>query len=576
MSLSEQARAAAVGLHTELDRAPDLPWDYLKKPGCAYDLNAAQKETLRQIVWANGGVASLAVGQGKSLLAFIIPHLFGYKGEEVLFLHPKNLERTLLEQFKKFEPHFHLVMPRMISFEIFQNSTFARTFGKSDLENGYRPKCIIVDEAQGMKKRSGVRFRRVARYMVKSDFPVRFIPMTATISNREIEEYAHYIMLALKEGSPCPGGGQALTSWGRILNSHAEPLDHDWDYIQPLLDRYKSYGDNFNRRISRRNSPLIAPDEARKKKARYIYRKHLEQTPGMTIVGESSVASTLYLKQHKHIGIPEKLTKVLEYMEEHKRLPAQGDYFETPVAAAKARAEVLQGFYYKWVWKEGVSQGDITDWKLAKGDWGRAVYQWMHENNYEDIEAPAQLIYQIENSPSLVDKNLVTLYKTWAYHKKKTPPPETVGVWLDDYLIEWTDKWQKGRPPSLLWRGPIIVGRRLSEAIGIIHYDAGSPPPGEGEKHTGDHTAVISISHRQGLNLQAWRHHLIVSPPASGSVYEQVFGRSHRRGQTEDVRFDIVGHHPVFRQRLAKAKIDAIGSQEREGMQQKLLYGIWI
>jgi hypothetical protein len=48
-------------------------------------------------------------------------------------------------------------------------------------------------------------------------------------------------------------------------------------------------------------------------------------------------------------------------------------------------------------------------------------------------------------------------------------------------------------------------------------------------------------ANKKGLNLQAWRRHLIVMPPQSAKWLEQLFGRSHRSMQDQPVRFYILG-----------------------------------
>lgn len=572
--IPDEIRAASVG---EERGAPFyIDWDReLRRPKGVYHLNEAQKETLYQLVWTQGkGAAILAVGHGKSLLAFLLPTIFGVQGKDVMFLYPKNLERTLLLQYAKFKDHFYITMPNMVPYEIFQNKSYHKRFGA---HHGriYNPKMIIADECHSMKRASSVRFRRIVRYLQQNQ-DVIFIPMTGTITNRGLEDYAHLFVAAFNDGSPLPGGGQALRSWGRILDADKEPKPHDWGYFEALEERYTK---DFKR------GPIEIPEGhtfygsvtiPRKEVCRAVYKRHLEQTPGLTIIGESSVASTIYIKKHKHIGIPDRILKVLKYMEDNQRLPAEGDFFETDAAAANAKAQVLQGFYYKWEWEDSVSDGDITDWKLAKSDWSRAVRQWMLDPYPSDLDSPALLVQTIEEQPGRIDRALVALYHAWKYERERVPPPETVGVWLDDYLIEWVDKWQRSMPPSLIWYSPRIVGKRLSSKLSLIQYGAGSPPPEEGMEETGTHTGVATISHRRGLNLQAWRHHLIVSPPASGSVYEQLFGRSHRYGQTEDVRYDIVAHHHVFEQKINQAIRDAEYAEQSTGMQQKLLYAAWI
>ena len=111
----------------------------------------------------------------------------------------------------------------------------------------------------------------------------------------------------------------------------------------------------------------------------------------------------------------------------------------------------------------------------------------------------------------------------------------------------------------------------MAEA-GIPVYGAGHYPPEKGP------TCAMSIrAHGVGKNLQhGWSNQLVVEPPSSGNVWEQLLGRTHRPGQQADtVRVTVYTHTPAFRDAVLKAKKDAHYIQDTTGSRQKLLYCVY-
>jgi hypothetical protein len=85
---------------------------------------------------------------------------------------------------------------------------------------------------------------------------------------------------------------------------------------------------------------------------------------------------------------------------------------------------------------------------------------------------------------------------------------------------------------------------------------------------------VASIAaHATGKNLQQWNRNLVVIPPTSGQVWEQLLGRTHRMGQEQDVVVaETYLHHESYRASMAQAFADARFLEETLGNRQRLLY----
>jgi hypothetical protein len=78
-------------------------------------------------------------------------------------------------------------------------------------------------------------------------------------------------------------------------------------------------------------------------------------------------------------------------------------------------------------------------------------------------------------------------------------------------------------------------------------------------------------ANKKGFNLQPWPYQLVAMPPQSAKWLEQIFGRSHRRGQTEPVTVDVLatsgGTLDLFEAALSEAET----VRDRDSLSQKIL-----
>jgi len=81
-------------------------------------------------------------------------------------------------------------------------------------------------------------------------------------------------------------------------------------------------------------------------------------------------------------------------------------------------------------------------------------------------------------------------------------------------------------------------------------------------------------AHGVGKNLQhGWSTQIVLEPPSSGTVWEQLLGRTHRPGQEADtVSFYVYQHTEAFRRAVVQAREDAAYIQDTTGSRQKLVY----
>ncbi len=146
--------------------------------------------------------------------------------------------------------------------------------------------------------------------------------------------------------------------------------------------------------------------------------------------------------------------------------------------------------------------------------------------------------------------------------------PNSVPVWIDDFAIRAARVWLE-QEEGICWTEHTAFGKRLSEISGHKYYGAGDDSILDA---SGPIIASIR-SHGTGKNLQQWSKNLIVSLPPNGSTIEQLLGRTHRPGQSQDEVTNMIWlHTQELNNGLEKAFADARYLQESTGNRQKLLY----
>jgi hypothetical protein len=105
-------------------------------------------------------------------------------------------------------------------------------------------------------------------------------------------------------------------------------------------------------------------------------------------------------------------------------------------------------------------------------------------------------------------------------------------------VLHFAKRWLDEHPTGLVWTGNVAFGEALSTVSGLPFYG----PKGLDihGRYIGDHPAgqgaILScMANLRGRNLQKWNVNLLINPPTSGKYLEQLFGRTHRAGQEQDV-----------------------------------------
>ena len=127
--------------------------------------------------------------------------------------------------------------------------------------------------------------------------------------------------------------------------------------------------------------------------------------------------------------------------------------------------------------------------------------------------------------------------------------------------------------PTILW----FQGKAVEERIRFLRpffevYGANTTF----DQETPRNLALSIRSNGVGKNLQAWSEQVVMSPPSSGSAWEQLLGRTHRAGQEADlVSVRVLQVYETQRTAFASARTDARYIEETTGNIQKLNFCNW-
>ena len=291
------------------------------------------------------------------------------------------------------------------------------------------------------------------------------------------------------------------------------------------------------------------------------FRRRLVETPGVVATSESSLGTSLYLHELK-TNVPDVIRRALKKLDDTWAI---GDEeLEDAMRVVAVARQLAMGFYYVWDWPNGEPD---REWLQARKDWHVVVRDILRYRSKKGLDSPllvAAAASRGELRPAEQEK-----WDAWALVKGRPVPP-TIPVWLSDFAMRSALDFVENEEPLVVWVDHRAVEMWFRQNTTLPVYGAGEDRIID-EK--GDRTIVASVrAHGTGKNLQMWSSALVMSPPANGTVTEQLVGRHHRPGQIADeVNITFMLHLDAQRLALAQAINDAEYVQETTGQMQKVL-----
>jgi len=461
-----------------------------------------------------GILANVGVGKGKTLAFALMPNVF--EAKRPILLIPPQMRGPTEEQHWEWSQHYWFDPPEVIAY-----STLSRPESTALLTE-IAPDLIMSDECQALKHASAARTRRFMRYMKKSP-ETRFAAMSGTLTTSSLKDFAHLSELALRDRSPLPLDEGILNIWCSILDADGKPDAHAWNMLRRLYNWAEP------------------PASYNVRGARQAFNARFKSSPGVVCTTNPSCDSAITIRAEK-FKYGTVIDDALSLLEEEYALP-NGIEIVDALHFHRVKTQIAMGFYYVWDWPDGVED---EEWVQARRDWWKACRDYLKVYAREGCDSPFLVEEYVRANGK--PKVLADALSVWDTQRSKPPPP-TKAVWLDYEPLLWAIKWAAQREGAILWFTSRAVGEML-QAFGIPTFWEGVP------NREASPTIALSLRvYHEGKNfLTPWDDQLILQPPSSGAVWEQLLGRTFRPGQeSSHVKASVYYHVQPCQEAFGKA-----------------------
>lgn len=527
---AELERVLALPYVPLTDRSEHPAVSTLALPGATWELWEEQRAALSDAAYLGGLFAPLAVGGGKTLVAFLLPVILGASRPLILTTAAMVRESSQLmaEYRTQFRSHPAL--------QVMSYNVLSHPKATASLET-MRPDLIVLDEAQSLANREAARTGRFLRYL-RSAPDTKVCVLSGSVTRRSLLDYGHLLALALHEHAPVPLDWPTLTQW-------SEALDVDSKRPPGALTLL----------------PGATPREG--------FRNRLTNSRGVVASTASSYTGTVRL-----ITLPRNAPSVTRPIRENLKTlrtewrdPAGEELVSATEVAAQDRA-IRQGGYYVWRWSEPTERQ--TEYLAARSAWSRELRQFLAHRRRTGLDSPALVSAVIAGGPGASAlyphvRHLAGPYEAWASARDSIRAPSPAWEWFDSSVAEWAANYLLQREPGrIVWSTIPEVGRGIAHLAGVPYFGQGAHGI---LTHTGPCVASIA-AHGTGRNLQRYYDALVIGAPTQGAQWEQLIGRHARPGQVEPVTFSVLSR---FTDDLRTAVRDARYIQETTGNAQLIL-----
>jgi hypothetical protein len=496
-------------------------------PGSSHaPLRPWQGQALVEAFENRGAFLGLAVGAGKTLISFLLPVVLR-SARPLLIVPGAGLRDKTVHEFAQLRRDWQEPAEPMRVYT-WQELT---TQGNAEFFERMQPDLIVIDEADEAANTDASWVRRIDRYIQARPETV-VVLMTGTPGRKSIMNYWHLLCWALRERAPVPMTEGEAREWALALD---EAKGRSWVHMRP--------------------GPLGHDTEA----ARAWYRDRLVSTPGVVIVDGDSCEAPLTVRVRLAREDP-RLDVAFHHFLTTLESP-EGIPVSDPLSRWRMDGQLGCGLYLRW------RVQPPEKWREAR----RALAKFVRDriaastHSRKPLDTEAQVIRRFNDHPIVLEWQAV----------KDTFEPETEPVWISDSVVHSACDWlRESDAPGIVWTGCVEFAYGLAHASRLPYYGReGRDSMGRG-LHLADPTRNMIASwhaNKKGFNLQAWTRQLIVFPPQSAKWFEQIFGRSHRAGQTSAVTVDVLATSGGTLDMFETAIGEAGFARDTIGMTQKLL-----
>lgn len=564
---------------TLLRQVPSWVYTDNTRPGAKMSLNAYQAVALYEAHRAQGIVASLGVGTGKTLLSGLLPNMFDLpEGRDAYLLVPPSAVDKTYREMLEYDKHFRI--SRRLHVESYGG--LSSVHQREDWFDRRNPGLLILDECHLLANKDANRTQGLLRWV--SEHPEVFVAaLSGTMTRKSVTDYAHLAALALRAGSPLPLFHDALSVWSVCLDetdawSWARNLD--WQKMQPLVDAFGT------------GVPLLTvPPDKRKEAVRLALQRRMDTCAGVVLSETQSSDAELTIRLIRDVRVPAPVQEALEALND-KWMRPDGEALESALEVARVGEQIAQGFHYFWDWPEGKAD---RPWLEARRNFRREI-GLIARRGLRGSDSPGMIkkdlrktlalltllgnpsqepffrecLRQIEPGKIFVD-DLWDSWEAWVDEMDKPQPPRGTN-WMDSFFIEDVlRRVRESDEPVLIWYSHKEIARRLQES-GIEVCWPGDDPSGTKPRHL----AVSVKSHSAAMNLQAWSRNLVLCPTSSALTWEQLLGRTHRAGQEAKVLTEVYAHTAQYQKAIQRARNRALYVEQSKKTPQRLNTAIYV
>jgi hypothetical protein len=503
LSPKEAVRGATGVRHTaELDRVLALPrrdfdldevrvalTEHMRTPQGEQEFWPDQALFLNDLFECRGAFANMRVGAGKTLAALVASTLLKLP---TVLLVPSELVDKTEDEAKDYAKHWDFEMPELLGYGMLSHKDHAE-----DLVD-MKPKMIVADEGQHLFNLADAACaRRVRDYLytdgVRND--CIFAVLSGTLVDVSLLNYHHLMLWALgPERMPLPADPEVAIAWAQALDP------------EPPMSKG---------RLKVGALKVFGPTPA---KANTAIGKFIGATPGCIYTKGKGIGTSLQIRAWYPSRSPAVIRKTIDEVLRTRKRPDGLDLDDTEVG--RVISQLHLGFYLYW------KPAAPKPWLKARKEWygyGRRV----KSKDFGGLDSMARIEEAIE-AEGLEIREL----QAWQAIRDEYKPNVMV-QWLSDVVLQSAVGYARQQPNCVVWSSYRCVGRRLQE-LGLPHFGKGGKGPGglSIDKTKDMHISASIQANHKGRNLQyQFNHSLVLNPPGSARMCEQLIGRTHRERQ---------------------------------------------
>lgn len=505
---------------------------HLRRPDSSAKLLETQAWALTElhtlVTRGVGGIlGAIPVGEGKTLISLLAPVLLG--AQRPLYLVPAGLKRKTHKEIPEYARDWRLHPNlRVLSNQLLQTPSSQKLLYR------YMPDLMILDEAHEHKNKKSARTARLLAYCEAFPHTIVLV-LSGSLTKDKLDDVSHLASIVFPRklmpdgtawsNSPLPHyKSRTLLDWSAVLDNKGTG-DVDPGPLRWLCRDDESLQQGFGRRFTECWG-VIAP------------KGRGNCTASLNIYGIEPVAS-----------IPNSIREAFATMQRTGKT-LSGDQMTDSFSMWRRFREMSFGFYYRWLWADGVVDHEWLDIRKAYYRRVRSVLKYNRsgwdsrfhvekaiEHNENGV---ANVVMKDEKIALRYGRYLTTgeLQAEWRRVKVRydpTPPKEA--VWISDFILhdaaERVEK--KGKDgQGLIWVEHPPVGEALSRLTGWPYFGKGVEGQGIVTHPGGPCIAQIAV-HSKGHNFQdRYRGATYLCSPSENEKIEQSAGRLHRTGQEAD------------------------------------------